>query len=240
MHIVHLVKDGKKYDKSTILKACKLMEQGDSNKSVAKKLKINLPAVQKWRREILSARSSKLAETRIRGQFDKKTISKVCVRLERGDKIRPLSREVGINRGSIQKWNRWFVKGNRPISGSQKNDDKITNDVKLKTRPVVVLTRDPKIDALCRKLNLNFPLARESNESSKFSLENQKNRLRRPFVPIRKVKYPIRTKLRIMKMIEEGASIAKLSQDFNIHGLILKSWVLNRYLLKRRFKRKLD
>lgn len=232
---LHLIKDTGKYDKNTIIEACELLRQGTSTTNTSKKLNVPVDQVVLWRQRFLLGRKRVYKPDNVTSRrrkkyerYKKATIFKVCKLLRQGAKIRPLSRQLGIGRKTIQRWYRKYVteKSRKIPAKTWLKIGALVNDEKLMGNPVVVLTKDPKIDRLC-------PGVDASNKSQERN-GNKKRKLSKTFVPLRKVYISKEMKLQFVKLIiEEGVLVADLSRKLNINGLTLQSWVMNRELLDK-------
>lgn len=234
--IVKIVQSGAKYSRKTVLTGCKLLLQGDSTKTVARKLKLdNFKVVQKWRREYLM----KGWTPKDGWKYNRKIKLQIFRQFKQGIPVDEISEEFGVSKGwlfsirpryfrelTAKSLERKLVKNSKIVKSFLKKEDNVgsRNDKKLKARPVVVLTRDLKIDQLCRLKHGYCGVGVE--------LSKGRNSARpRAFVPLRKVYLPIRMKLKFVEMIDQGISIGKLSRELNVNELTVRSWMLNRELL---------
>lgn len=211
--IERLVKCEPKCDRNTILKACKLMREGNSMKKVVKDCKTYHHVVQRWYRDYL-LKNKELVPKR-KKKFDENLIAQVCDLLKQGVTRSKISKELGITWQFVDHLQRTYARSGGP------NNLEHSSDVKLKSKPVVVLVKDRRIDALCQKLIID-PIDSRKDSTVKT----------RVFVPTRKIHIPTKMKLRFVKMIENGVSVAKLSKELNINELIIRSWILNQELLR--------
>lgn len=137
-------------DEKMIQEGCKLLQQGHASKEIARKFKISITTVDKWKRFYIR---NEYSEPRFAKKFDKKTIGKVCKRLMKGEKVMDLSKELGITWSTIYRWNNKYVLRKKIKSSlkAERDSKKDVNDVKLKSKAYVALTKDPRVEELCVK-----------------------------------------------------------------------------------------
>lgn len=147
------IMDGWKYDKSIIVKACKLLEQGETPPFVAKKFNVPLGTVRSWILDHVKKQKSKVTNGYI---YDKNLISKICKRLKQGESLASLSREFKISATTIAYWKRKYRIEKESISKPKTTKTGIKKDAKLNGKPIVALVKDPKIDIRLRKVVTNY------------------------------------------------------------------------------------
>lgn len=225
------IKDGAKYDRETIIQACNLMKQGETAASVARKLNIRAGNVYVWRTNHVDSRLNDEIEYPDGRRYKKSMIFETCERLKKGQTLEEISEALGINKKIVEGWQSKYVAEDKKFLFQPKvNIVAIAKNGKLEDKTAVGLERDPRGSKhICVGREQNNHL--KNGISSKFC--KQQSFVSKVFVPLRKVYIPKKMKLQIVHKVDEGVSIARLSREFYINKVTIKTWVNNRELLAK-------
>lgn len=251
-------KNGLKYSKDTILEACKLIRQGHSLKSVARKLQIARRIICTWRSKYLEKEeyeraidyhtlgtASRLVKNV--SKFKKRTILEACKLMKKGMTPKEVAVKLKVDLLSIQRWRRdYLVKSQIP-------KDDLDHDTRIKLRVCRRLNKGDLVDEVSKEFGVKKhnvyvwrrkylpelclrPLKRKKvtlkSEQKVVLTRREEGWKKGAFVPLRKVYIPKMMKLQFVKMIEDGACIKKLAKELNVNEVTIESWMLNWELLR--------
>lgn len=181
---------------------------------------------------------------------DKNIIIAACNLLQLGERINVIAQELGVSNSTVKRWGQKFLAGEGKSTSSRHEGTSTTEgdnstssksnaavDVKLTSQAFVVLTKDPVIDELSM-LDATPEDAVQKYSKNPFWLQYKRRMMPQLYVGYRSMHVPKRIKLEVVKMIKNGTSIDELSRALGVNKLTLKSWLLNRRLLKKKFKGK--
>lgn len=158
------------FDNSKILEACRLMNQGNSLEAVSQKMGVKYKTVGRWKLKYLSERQDK-AE----GHWSGYIMLEACQLLRQGATAETVAKDLSVSVNLVRKWK--MEKRVKSLFNVKSVCHKNTNDVKLKSKCFVVLSRDPKIEELLlRKGQIDFQAESESKKFfiSKSHWQNQR------------------------------------------------------------------
>lgn len=231
-----------KFHKDIIMEVCKRLQRGESVTTLARTTKIASSTIKIWRQKYMKHGRIKITESSAQDvwKFDKDVISKASEKLKDGASIKIVAKKIGITAMSLSYWlHKYFPdtasdssdaedfnknRKLRSFKDSEPNESSQTDVEELSEMHQSATTENSLANEYCQA----------SDESLKRKTPNLQNRQK--FVPLRKVYIPKKTKLEVASMIDNGVSIANLSRELNINKVILKSWVMNKHLLQRKYK----
>lgn len=225
-------------------KFCKLTIKGATTSFLAERYGVNKGTIAYWRHKY--APQTYLEDTR-KSKYSERVKLQVCRELKKGTSQRSIALKMGIGRPSIKRWQVKYLT-RRFEETSSKGSWEYNRYTKLEA--LLQIKQDVALETIAKELSLDINLVRKwkidcaktgqrrsnrlnSPKSEDHSFECKGKKVTRAFIPLRKVFIPRLVKLRFIKMIDEGVSIGKLSEELNVNELTLESWILNKDLLTK-------
>lgn len=204
----------RKVTDSKIIETCILLNEGGLVKDLASRVGVCEATVRRWKKKFATE-----------NEFEPAKPSEVTSKR---------SSELFYDSNCMQFWqyDPLVEYRERALELPQSTLEQMSKDVKLRSEPIVALTRDRKVEKLCSRL-IEDSLMKVLKESLKRCNNNKRRQSlkRKKFVPTRKVYFPKELKLQVVKMIDKGISALKLARVLKVNELIINSWVSNRDLL---------
>lgn len=194
------------YSRYAKLEVYRQIKRGVSAAAIAKEFNVDINLVRRWQADCANNRSQ--LET---VKFDEKLRSQVRERLNRGDKVRKISRDLDVPNRKVYEYWRYY----------------------LKNSPLESMKQRRHLESCVNKLKSSLKDDLNQQNISSVNRNSEGRKSAKVFVPLRKVHIPSWMKLKFVKMIDEGAPVGKLSRELNVNRLIINSWMLNKNLLMR-------
>lgn len=212
-----LARNNSKYDKNTILEACRKLKKGESIASVASKMGISTNTISRWKDMYFKVRVQK-GESRSSCKYSEYTKLEALDRLHRGIESRVVAKDLKINVKLVLEWKDPNYSPLKPVTLREEPVDQRKYDKNFIRKVCERILRGESGKKIARELGMSSSLL--SKWRHKYCLDKKPE-------PTNGVKYNKSAILKACELLKQGVAIKDVAQELQVDHYAIRRWKRN-------------